>query len=262
MKILVIDDEVNIADGVCNILRNQTEFTCRVEKAYNSSDAIKIAKTFLPDLIISDIVMQNMNGLDMIKKMKDLNICRFFIILSGYDKFPYAQEALRQGVYDYLLKPIDKLRLIEQCSAIYHSLPQAYTCKKNRILPNLAYFDWHLDESTFPSSLIKVLNYLRKNYMKDINLNMIGEELFLHPNYISKIVNQNMGKSFPDVLEHLRICKAAELLLYEENMSISEISYLVGYNYETRLYKAFNKCLNCTPADFRKKYHASSKLEE
>lgn len=254
MKVLVIDDELNIAKGIRNILKGQISIPYNVVITDDSKKALTIVKTFKPDLVITDIVMPFVTGLNIIEQLRKDNLCEYFIILSGYDKFSYAQTALRCGAVDYLLKPVDKVRLLEQCEKVYHGLPGQYARLKSRTLPEHPYFSWNLHNHEYPASLQQAIAYVEKNYMKDISLELLSEELFLHPNYISSLINKHTGHSFTYLLDYIRIRKAAELLLYDNPISISEISYIVGYNNERRLYNAFQKRLNSTPRDFKISY--------
>lgn len=255
MKILIVDDEINIANGIMNIIKNQTTIPYKVSVTDNGSQALEIGKTLKPDLLITDIVMPSISGLDLIEAFKENHLCQHYIVLSGHDKFDYAQSALRFGAMDYLLKPVDKYRLLSQCEKIYNSLPNIYAQKKHHILPDISYFKWDLSDSQYPPSLKRIIAYIDKNYMNDISLNDLSQELFLHSSYISSLINKHCGNSFTYLLDYVRLGKVAELLLYEDNISISEISYLVGYNNERRLYHAFQKRLNCTPGDFKNTYY-------
>lgn len=76
----------------------------------------------------------------------------------------------------------------------------------------------------------------------------------MNPNYLSTLLKKYTEHNFSFLLDYVRVCKAAELLLYDQDLSVSEISYLVGYNHERRLYQVFQKRLNCTPGEFRKNY--------
>lgn len=254
MKILIVDDEENITNGIASIIEVNTEFSVSLKIAYDGQQAYKIAKAFQPDLVITDIRMHMMNGLDLVKILRQEKLCSYFIIISGYDKFEYAQTAIRFGVIGYLLKPIDKQELLTLINNVYRSLPQNYASIKDRKLPELAYFSIKLEEDGYPSSLKKAIAYMGKNYMSDISLQTLSDELMLHPNYISSLFSKYTENSFKGILELIRIRKAAELLLFEQNITMSEISYLVGYNNERRLYDAFQKRLHCTPGDFRALY--------
>jgi len=254
MRILIVEDEENIADGIARILKNNQELNPHITISLDGQEAIKKAEYIHPDLTITDIRMPLMSGLDLVKALKQGKLCNKFIILTGYDKFDYVQTALRYGVIDYLLKPVDKERLVEIVKDIHNSLPDNYANETSRKLPDIPYFQLQLNDDTYPASLRKVINFINRNYMKGISLQTLSEELLLHSNYISMLINKHTGISFTYLLDYIRIKKAAELLLYEPDMSITEISYLVGYNNERRLYYAFNNRLNCTPGHFKELY--------
>lgn len=256
MKILIVDDEEYIANGISSIIKSNVDFPASLLIAFDGQQAYKSALSFKPDLVITDIRMHTMNGLDLVKSLKEEKLCSIFIIISGYDKFEYAQTAIRCGVIGYLLKPIDKQDLLSLINSVYNTLPQTYALTKARKLPGLDYFSFELHAEDYPTSLKKAISYIEKNYMADISLQTLSDELMLHPNYISSLFGKYTGSSFKCILEYIRIKKASELLLFEQDLTMSEISYLVGYNNERRLYDAFQKRLSCTPGDFRNTYAA------
>lgn len=254
MKILIAEDEKNIADGIGAILQSNKEYKCIIKYAENGQEALKIAEQFRPDLLITDIRMYKRNGLELIEELKNREIGSKVIIISGYSNFEYAQKALRMNVLDYLLKPIDKQQLMNRVDQVYKELPESYMKKGKKVCAQFDFFKMDLDKEDFPSSLKKAIAYMRYNYMKELSLQMISDELMLHPNYLSALINRYIGVNLSCILDFIRLEKACELLADSEDMTIAEISYLVGYNNERRLYHAFQKRLNCTPGDFRKEY--------
>lgn len=255
MKILIVEDETNIREGITSILNTNLNIPFRLKSCADSAQALSVSEIFYPDLVITDIVMPDMTGLELIRRMKSKDLCTNFIILSGHDNFSYARQAIRFGVLDYLLKPLDKEELLENIHRIYENLHNDPSQKQmSRPFTDLAYFQWDPDISSMPSSLQRIMNYVKKNYMKDISLQTISEELFFHTSYISSLINKYTDHSFTYLLDYIRIRKAAELLLNEPDMSIAEVSDLVGYTNERRLYASFQKRLNMTPGDLRKIY--------
>lgn len=255
MKILVVEDETHIREGIVSILSSNLNIPFKLKSCADSAQALSASEIFYPDVVITDIVMPDMTGLELISRLKSKDLCANFIILSGHDNFSYARQAIRYGVLDYLLKPLDKEELLEILQRIYESLHNNSTEKKTaRPFTDLAYFEWDPDIASMPSSLQRIMNYIRKNYMKDISLQTISEELFFHTSYISSLINKYTDHSFTYLLDYIRIRKAAELLLDEPDMSIAEVSDLVGYTNERRLYASFQKRLNMTPGDLRKIY--------
>lgn len=253
MRIEIVEDEKNIAQGIASILKEQSGIPCTIKIADNGEDGLELASSFQPHLVISDVRMMPMNGLDMIHKMQEEDLCKNFIILSGYDNFPYVQAALRYHCLDYLLKPVDKSELFTLVEKVYHSLSEELSLEK-RSLPSLDFFSLDITNEKYPTSLKKALQYLQQNYMLDISQQSMAASLMLHPTYLSGLINKYLKVNFAYLLDFIRLTQAAKLLIYESDMSISEISYLTGYTNERRFYHAFQNRLSCTPGDFRCQY--------
>lgn len=105
MRILIVEDEVKIRTGMSKLISEHTEHTV-VGEARNGKEGLELIRSLRPELVISDIRMPVMGGLEMLEEVKRLGIRCHFIVLSGYSEFEYAQKALRYGVDDYLLKPL------------------------------------------------------------------------------------------------------------------------------------------------------------
>lgn len=121
-KVLIVDDEAVIRDGL-NTLIDWNEMGFEIcGTAVNGKDGVSKALELKPDFIITDIRMPGMNGLEMIKELKSSNINCIYLLLTGYSDFSYIQGAIRLGVKDYLLKPIDETELIESVKNVYKIL--------------------------------------------------------------------------------------------------------------------------------------------
>lgn len=105
MRILIVEDEIKIRVGISRLITSHTQHTV-VGEAKNGKEGLEIINRYHPQLVISDIRMPVMDGLEMLEEaVKQGHHCHF-VILSGYSEFEYAQTALRYGVDDYLLKPL------------------------------------------------------------------------------------------------------------------------------------------------------------
>ena len=105
MKILVVEDEIKIRKGIANLINRHTEHTV-IGEAKNGVEGCEMALKFQPDVVITDIRMPEMDGLEMMQKLQEYGNSWHFVILSGYSEFEYAKQALRCGAEDYLLKPL------------------------------------------------------------------------------------------------------------------------------------------------------------
>lgn len=111
-RILIADDEAGIREGVARYLRKHCSTYEVAETAENGADALKKAQELLPEVIITDIAMPRMNGLDFLEQIRHTLPDTKMIIVSGYDKFEYARQAMRLGVKEYLVKPLDTKKLL------------------------------------------------------------------------------------------------------------------------------------------------------
>ncbi len=118
IKVLIADDE----EKVCTLIHklvNWNEFGMEVvATAYNGFEALELTEKLAPDLVITDIRMPGYDGIELISKAKEISDRIEFIIISGYRHFEYAQNAIKYGVSDYLLKPIKKEELVDTLEKI------------------------------------------------------------------------------------------------------------------------------------------------
>lgn len=122
-RIVLIDDEKNIVEGL-KVLIDWEALDCEIAgSAHDGRAGIELIRSLEPDIVISDIRMPQMTGLDMIRAVSEFSEARF-IILSGYSDFEYAKTGISLGVTDYVLKPVDEDELIaavrRACAEIGH----------------------------------------------------------------------------------------------------------------------------------------------
>ena len=105
MRVLIVEDEIRIRNGMANLIEHHTEHTV-IGEAQNGQEGLEMALLYMPDLIITDIRMPVMDGLEMMRKLREQDGDWHFVILSGYSEFEYAKKAIRYGADDYLIKPL------------------------------------------------------------------------------------------------------------------------------------------------------------
>ena len=111
LSILVVDDEEIIRNGICRKINKLLPDVELVYKAETANNAIEIIKKYHPQIVITDIRMPEVDGLQFIAMAKNIVPEIKFIIISGFQDFKYAREAIKLGVEDYLLKPIENNQL-------------------------------------------------------------------------------------------------------------------------------------------------------
>ena len=127
-KIMLADDEGIVIDSLKFIIQKEYGDDCRIEYAKTGRNVIELAERFRPDIAIMDIQMPGINGIDAMKEIRKTNDSMVFIVMSAYDKFDYAQEAIKLGAIEYITKPMDRNKMI----AALNSAMAKVTEEKNR----------------------------------------------------------------------------------------------------------------------------------
>ncbi len=129
-KVLIVDDEPRIRDGLATLIEWDELGFVVVDKAANGIDALNKYKRLEPDLIIADIRMPEMSGLELVRTIRSAGGTMHVLILSGYADFEYAKQAMTLRIDGYLLKPVDEDELIEYLVKLRKELDQEYEYKR------------------------------------------------------------------------------------------------------------------------------------
>ena len=111
-RILVADDEGIMLEAFKNVIAGAFGEECVVETAKTGRAVTEIAETFHPDVVFMDIHMPGINGIQAMREIRKFNTTALFYVVSAYDKFDYAKEAIDLGVERYLTKPISRAKII------------------------------------------------------------------------------------------------------------------------------------------------------
>ena len=247
LKLLIVDDEPVIVRGLETMVREGNTLFSKIEKAEDGIEAFKKLAYFQPDLIITDIQMPGMNGLQFIEEAKRKGHARI-IILTGYDNFTYAHQAMKHKVTDYLLKPINEYELLQLLSefAIEIMNEKGLTTSS----ADLPEENKLLSETESRPKLMDFFRLLEQNYLKEINLTEMANHLNLHPNYLCALLKKDTGTTFVQHVQQYRIAKAKELLLHTD-CTIDQIAKLVSFQKTAHFFKVFKQLTGNTPGRFR-----------
>ena len=165
-KVLVVEDEDIIRKNIVSFIKRLSPDFEVVGDAKNGLQALDIYKEKEPDIVITDILMPQMDGIQLIEKLRKDNRDISFIIISGYDEFTYAQSAMRLDVSDYLLKPFLPQQLADVLLKVKDSIDRRRNFFNNiRVLQN------KLEES---------MPILRERFFVDLVTNQLSYEEILH----------------------------------------------------------------------------------
>ncbi|SFT21770.1 helix-turn-helix domain-containing protein [Paenibacillus sp. BC26] len=255
MKLLIVEDEAPILRGLLRKIKQfHTPFT-DITGASSAAEALETLRQHGADLVMTDINMPEINGLELIQTAKSEGLCSRFIILSGYDDFSYARDALRLQVIDYLLKPIDD----DQLEELLTRLGQAALAEQMK--HEAEEQEQEQEQETFtegadhdyvekPEASRQILDFIEANYVRDLSLTSVAEHVGLHPNYVSHLFKKETGMNVLAYIQQLRVIKAKELLISRPSLPLSEVAMQTGFESQRHFFKVFKKHTNMTPRQF------------
>lgn len=123
-RLMVFDDEQIVIESVKHIVNNEIKNIQVTQTARSGREAIEKARNERPDIILTDIKMPGINGLEAVKEIKKIHNNIKFVVVSVYEYFEYAKQAVELGVIDYLTKPVNKARLIDTLERITRQLDE------------------------------------------------------------------------------------------------------------------------------------------
>ena len=208
--------------------------------AKNGVEAIEQARLYQPDIILMDIRMPEISGLEAQKRIMKFLPNIKTIILTAYSEFEYAQEAIKYGVSDFLLKPVRPEDLKDAIDSILLSLkkdtPAISKNKKN-----------HSNET---SILKNILYFIDQHFCSEIKLNAVAEFAHLNPQYFSRYFKKEMGLTFTNYVMKLRIEKAKQLL-NDTDYPIYRIATELGFSDPSYFNKVFLKYVKQPPYKYK-----------
>ena len=245
-KIVIIDDEPIIVEGLARTMP-WNEWECLVAgTAYDGVEGQRLIRNVKPNLVITDISMPGMNGLNMIARLKaefpDMEIS----ILTGFREFEYAQKAIKLGVTRLILKPSTIREIEEAVTTMVSNL-------KNK---NIRTESEETESNSVNSFIVKnALKYIQENYTRKITLAEVADRTYVSQWYLSKLLNKHTGKSFSDILNQIRISVAKDLLK-NPSMRISNIAEEVGFIDIAHFSRVFKKFEGCSANEYRNKLNS------
>ena len=249
-KVLVVDDQKIIREGLIKILNRNT---CGIEEIFEADcgqAAEDIALALKPHIIVTDIKMPDFSGLELIKKLKPRLKGTKFVVLSGYDDFQFAREAIRLEVVDYLLKPVNRSDVEELIGKIIGSLRRETGFTGCEDVPAAIELKNENADGHRGKIIEYALDYIHKNYYRDITLAFVANLVSRNYSYFSNIFRSETGYAFSDYLRIIRMEKA-KVLLKDMRYKINDIAKMVGYPDPIQFSKTFSRAFGMTPGQFR-----------
>lgn len=235
-SVYIADDEMWVIVGLKKRIEKTGLPFQVVGEANNGVMALEEIEKKKPDILFTDIRMPSYNGLELLELLRKKELDTKVVLISGYAEFEYAQSAIRNGAYDYLLKPIDQDKL---------------QTVLERILGDGSTESGNVQELVAPSTIRKIMDEIKEHYTENITLTGLAEKYSISVSYLSELLKEHLQLSFSEYISSKRIQKAKELLA-DDSLSIEQIAEQTGYNDYFYFTKVFKKNTGISPSKYRK----------
>ncbi|MCD8012398.1 MAG: response regulator [Lachnospiraceae bacterium] len=261
-RMVIADDEKMIRDGLAQMRWTERQIEV-VGVAKNGLEAQEYIDSVEFDVLLTDIKMPGMGGVELAKNLQKANPVSKTILLSGYGEFSFAQQALGCGVFDYILKPSTPEQILESVGRACEAIEKERQARK---------YVWNLEQkvdgyqevlgvrevvekaeqSEKSTNIHDILSYIYANYAENLTLSALAEQFYFSPVYMSSYIKRHTGHTFLEILTSVRMFHTARLLR-ETSMKNREIGMRVGILDERYLGQVFKKAYGITPYEYRKK---------
>lgn len=234
MNVLLLDDEPIELDLLEYLIHLHFP-SWQIEKRSNGSQALTLVENMIQEgkllqLALVDIRLPGKNGLDIAAKMKELMPNIDIIVVSAMQEFKYAKRSIYLKAVDFLVKPVIEGELVKALKD---------------------YCESHPEYSIGSEVIQKVIRIVKERYSEPLKLSDLSQELFINPNYLSRLFSEEVGVPFSDYLLHYRVDMAKVLLHKQKNWSMQRIAEECGFNSQHYFSTTFKRLTNTTPLKYR-----------
>lgn len=251
--ILIVDDEPRTREGIKKMLQTWGEGSLTLLTADNGLEALERMRNESIDLLITDIRMPEISGLNLVDQLEKGTISPkpAVILISAFAEFDYAHQAIEYGVVNYLLKPISKEKLLSTVKLALEVGEERGKIKRMQKIVDPKLMDGVSGDSKVLSDPVKdVIAYVDEHLHLTISLREVAGHIHLNPSYLSALFKEQMQITFSEYVTRRKLQRARELLL-QTKLPIAEIAESVGFQTPKYFNKLFKEYEGTTPGNYR-----------
>lgn len=238
-KVMLVDDEQWMLRTIEKIFHwEQYGF----EVCFSMTDALLALETIKQnqiDVLLLDICMPELSGIEMLEKIREFNKKVKIVILSGYSKFEFAQSAIKYDVFEYCLKPLSEDTAMEVITRLKEVLDQE----------NGVFEEFSANNAIENVRFHEMMKYINQHYREKLYLNELAEKFGINMTYCCLLFKKHFQCGFNTYITDFRMNQAT-FLLKESKMDINDIAEYLNYDY-VYFNKLFKKKFNKTPRQYR-----------
>ena len=251
-RVLIAEDEDIIRKGIAYTMDWVSMGCTIIGEAANGKEGVDKIKELSPDIVLADIMMPMMDGIEMIRQGQEIADFKA-IIMTSYADFEYAKKAIELGVSAYLMKPVDEEELKKSINKIITEIEKDNQLRQlTSKMKNADDIDALFIKSEGDNDYIqKVLRETKERYAEKISMETFSEELGVSGSYLSRKFKEATGQTYLDFLNKYRVQQAIKLL-ETGTYKVYEVSEMTGFSDYKYFSTVFKKYTDRSPSDFVK----------
>jgi signal transduction histidine kinase/ligand-binding sensor domain-containing protein/DNA-binding response OmpR family regulator len=246
--VLVVDDEKEIRDFICDILGDRYA----IDQACNGKEAFEVMQKRVPTIIICDVIMPEMDGVEFVKRLKGDEMTRHIpvILLSAKSSVENQIEGLETGADAYLGKPFHPRHLQAVINSLLHREEALMDYSKSPYSA-LEQFEGNLVKKEDKELITAITEVIYNNIDNDkLSIDLIAGETAVSKMQLYRKIKETLNMTPTEYIRFIRL-EQAEKLLKTTNKTVQEIMYDCGFNSKTYFYREFAKKYHVTPKEYR-----------
>lgn len=248
IKVVIAEDEDIIRGTLVRKLEGLDQAIRIVGSAQDGKEALELVKREQPDLLITDIRMPVMDGIELIGSIHRYYPRMRKIITSGFADFEYARQAIQYNVIEYLLKPIATSEL----ARVYNRVKTLIEAERTDYNPPVKSLQPSGADTDTDELVQMVQGFMREHYRENLSLEQIARSFNFTASHLSKVFMKHTEESPSRYLMSLRIHEAKYLLRNHAHLSVKEVGEQVGYCDPFYFSRIFKQMTGFTPKEFQK----------
>ena len=249
MTILLVDDERQVLDGIRHGVDFEALGLDEVLTARSGEEAREIIEKTRVDILITDIEMADLSGLELLEWIRDSGQKILTIFCTAFRSFDYAKKAIELHAFDYFLKPVRYGELTEKLAQATRAL--GVSQEPPHIGPDVPEEAPPAGNRRVRSAVRTVCEYIDGHLSAELTRTGLAGLVYMNPDYLGSLFKEELGVSMTMYIQSRRLDQA-KVLLRETEMPISKVAETVGYDNISYFSKLFRQKVGCQPGEYRK----------